>query len=181
MPFQPGQSGNPKGKAKGAISKLSVEAREVMAQKSYNPIDRTITLAKKAEGHLATIEAREQLIIAALRLDDPAALAEMQLQGTDGTMREDDDPVTYRNRVMWTRLLKLGEEKLSYMQLLMTLYAKSAPYAYPQLKAIEYTQLPQKEVRTPEERKARIAALLAQMQSMALQEGVEPAQPQAEA
>ena len=49
MPWVPGQSGNPGGRIKGSIGRLSQEARELAASYGYDPLEKQILLAKKLE------------------------------------------------------------------------------------------------------------------------------------
>ena len=126
--WEKGQSGNPAGRLKGSIGRLSHEARELAKDHGYDPLLKQIKLAEKVEA-----------IIKRNNFEDAI-------------------------------------DRLRHYELLAVIYKNTTPYIYPQLKAVEHTGSVDRPVRTPEERRQRIAALLGQVQAMAGAEGIETQQ-----
>ena len=50
MPFQPGQSGNPHGRGKGSITRLSHEAQAIFAKFELDPLEEQLKLVKTLQG-----------------------------------------------------------------------------------------------------------------------------------
>lgn len=49
MPWRKGESGNPEGKPKGALARLSKRAEELAARYGYDPLEKQILLVKRVE------------------------------------------------------------------------------------------------------------------------------------